>query len=200
MASSSHRYTCRTAILSRVPNSTTNWTRSIGCSNTLPAYSIRKSPSSWQATTTWCPRTSISTRSNRSSKTRCCNPRPAPRTPGLSKWDGPTRSVSCIRTSRCSRSGAISATDGRATPDFGCTICCSARRSRHGSKPPVSTGMFADNRTPAIMHPLGSNSRPHQNQREDRDDGNWPGPTDTVVVDGSAGRQASSQEEPDMAS
>jgi hypothetical protein len=40
--------------------------------------------------------------------------------------------------------------------------------------------MFADNRTPAITHPLGSNSRPHQNQREDRDDGNWPGPTDTV--------------------
>ena len=31
MASSSHRSTCRTAILSRVRNSTTNWTGSIGC-------------------------------------------------------------------------------------------------------------------------------------------------------------------------
>jgi exodeoxyribonuclease III len=123
----------------------------------------------------------------KSSKTRCSNPRRATRTPSSSRWDGPTRFASRIRTNRCSHSGAICATDGRATPDCGWTICSSARRSRHGSKLPASIVMFAENRTPAITHPLGSNSRPHQSQRENRDDGNWPGSTDMVVVDGSNG-------------
>lgn len=100
---------------------------------------------------------------------------PAPRTLRLSRWDGPTPSVNCIQTSRCSHSGAICATDGRATPDFGWTICSSARRSRRGSKRPVSTVMFAENRMPATTHPHGSNLPPHQSQRENRDDGNRPG-------------------------